>query len=357
MLALGLAAPSGGCAKSVAPERVALEYARAVFASDASAIYRLVSDDDRRARDETTFRGQQAEPRGFARELVHQLASYITATPVSSTIDGRRGTVKLKLTLPDANAPAISGLARDWDDEALERLSFADRRRIVDQLAELHRAGTLPTIDGEETFELVKQEAGWRVFANWAGGVHLHFAATVDRSVPLEVSVAPSDVTVNPGDRVRVTVHARNRTSHDVTTRVGHRIEPAAQSQHLALVQCPLFVPITLRGGETREFTSVYLVLADVPRTVKGFAVTYEIRAVETGAAFPGVRRTSDIAGHLGPQMSSISAASVRDRRHRPVRRGCRSVTIPFRHATLEPFYILPTTAKRHTVDTTRKSS
>src|SRR5205823_2958278 len=151
VLALGLAAPSGGCAKSVAPERVALEYARAVFASDASAIYRLVSDDDRRARDETTFRGQQAEPRGFARE-----------------------------------------------------------------------------------------------------GVHLHFAATVDRSVPLEVSVAPSDVTVNPGDRVRVTVHARNRTSHDVTTRVGHRIEPAAQSQHLALVQCPLFVPITLRGGETR---------------------------------------------------------------------------------------------------------
>ena len=79
-----------GCAKSDTPADVALEYGRAVFASDAAAIYRLVSEDDRRVRDEATFRGQQRELRGFTRELVRQLASYITATPVTTTGAGRR---------------------------------------------------------------------------------------------------------------------------------------------------------------------------------------------------------------------------------------------------------------------------
>ena len=166
--------------------------------------------------------------------------------------------MKLSFTLPDANAPEVLRLVHDWDDDQFERLSPAERRRIVDRLAALHRARALPTIEGEETLDLVKQDAGWRVVLNWAGGVHVRFGATVDRSVPLEVTVTPAEVVINPGERVRVTVRARNRTAHELTTRVGHRIEPAAQSQHLALVQCPLFVPITLAAGETREFTSVY---------------------------------------------------------------------------------------------------
>ena len=49
------------------------------------------------------------------------------------------------------------------------------------------------------------------------------------------------------------------------------------QSRYLALVQCPLFVPITLGPGEARDFVSVYMVVRDVPRTVRSFAVTYEI--------------------------------------------------------------------------------
>ena len=271
----------GGCAQSPTPAEIALEYGRAVFASDAAAIYRLVSADDRRVRDEATFRSQQQEPRGFTRDLVRQLASYITATPVVTTVTGRRATVKLRFTLPDANSPEMLKLVRDWDNAELERLSSAERRGIVDRLVDLHRTRALPTIEGEETLELVKQDPGWRVFLNWAGGVHVRFMATVDRSVSLEVTVTPAEVVINPGERVRVTVRARNTTGHELTTRVGHRIEPPAQSQHLALVQCPLFVPITLAPGETREFTSVYMVLAGVPSTVKDFAVTYEIPARE----------------------------------------------------------------------------
>lgn len=274
--ALGLAS---GCARQATPEHVALEYGRAVFANDAPAIYRLVSDEDRRVRDEATFRGQQRELRGFTRQLVQQLASYITATPVATTGDARRTTVKLKFTLPDANAPEVVRLVHDWDEDALDRLPTGERVRIANRLAELHRAGRLPSIEGEETLELVRDDAGWRVFLNWAGGARVRFTAAVDRSVPLDVTVVPGDVVVNPGERLRVTVTARNTTDREVTTRVGHRIEPGAQSKHLALLQCPLFVPVTLAPGETRDFVSVYLVLPDAPPDARSFAVTYEFPA------------------------------------------------------------------------------
>lgn len=41
-----------GCARHATPEEVALEYGRAVYANDPQAIYRLLSGEDRRVKDE-----------------------------------------------------------------------------------------------------------------------------------------------------------------------------------------------------------------------------------------------------------------------------------------------------------------
>lgn len=46
-----------------------------------------------------------------------------------------------------------------------------------------------------------------------------------------------------------------------MTVRVGHEITPKANARLLALLQCPLFVPVTLKAGESRTFTSEYLLL------------------------------------------------------------------------------------------------
>src|SRR5881628_769167 len=113
LLSLALA---GGCTKSPTPFDVALDYGRAVYATDTAAIYRLVSSDDRRVKDEATFRQQRPEPTAFTREVMRQLASYVTAAPVKTTVSGTRATVTLKFRLPDANAPEIAALMRDWDD-------------------------------------------------------------------------------------------------------------------------------------------------------------------------------------------------------------------------------------------------
>ena len=269
-----------GCARDPRPEDVALAYGRAVYANDPAAIYALVSADDRRARDEATFRRQQATPRGFALEIVRHLASFVTATPLGTERTGDRATVTLRFRLPNANDPAIAKLMHDWDDQRLDALAPSERDEIRQALDQLHRTGRLPVIDGDETIELVREKAGWRVSLHWADGIRLRFGATTDQRLPLEVRVSPGEILVTPGERVRVTVRAKNIGSQNVTARVGHAVEPKAQADFLALLQCPLFVPVTLKPGEAEEFTSEYLVLKDIRGDVKQLTGTYEFRPV-----------------------------------------------------------------------------
>ncbi len=152
-----------GCARSPAPEDVAVEYGRAMYRYDAAAIYRLASATDRRAKDEETVRAQVGVPSGFALDIIRHLALFIEAKPVDTRLWESRATVSLKLMLPDANAPEIRTLAHDWDETALDALSDSQRADIRRKLDELHERRTLPVVEGQETFELVKEGGGWRL--------------------------------------------------------------------------------------------------------------------------------------------------------------------------------------------------
>lgn len=266
-------------AKRATPEQVALEYGRALYAMDADAIWRLLAEADRRVKDEATFRRQQRELQGFTREVLDQLAGFISATPVETAVDGDRARVVLRFQLPDANASELRALMHDWDEDRLNALAASERVRIREHLARLGRERRLPVIEGDQTIELVREDGRWRVFLDWAGGARVRFETAVDPSVPLRVTIIPDAAVLAPGERLRVVLRATNSGDREVITRVGHRIAPEAQAKHLALLQCPLLVPVTLKPGETEEFTSEYLLLADVPADARRFVVTYRFPA------------------------------------------------------------------------------
>jgi hypothetical protein len=271
-----LAALLVSCTRAATPEEVALAYGRALYANDADALWQLISTEDRRAKNEETFR-RQLDLRGFARRAVGQLATYITAAPTKTSMTANRTTVTLRFRLPDANAAEVRALMYDWDEDRLDKLSNEEQARITVGLEALHRQGTLPVIEGEETIELVRDAGSWKVFLDWAAGVQVRFGAAVAPGVPLRVTVSPSEITLSPGERVKVTIHARNTGATGVTTRVGHRIEPDADAKHLALLLCPLFVPVTVANGETRDFTSEYMLVADAPKTLRSLDVVYVV--------------------------------------------------------------------------------
>lgn len=279
LVALATVLALTGCTRQPGPAAVAIDYGRALYAGQPHAIYRLISAEDRRAKTEADFARQQDTHEGFTGELLAQLASFVVATPLDTRITDRRATVRVKLLLPNANAPEIRALAHEWDEGALNGLPGGERQRIRDRLDELHRTGTLPTVDGEEAFTLVRDDDGWRVLMNWARGTRLRFHAAVPAGLPLRVDVEPAEIAVAPGERLRVIVRARNTGARELTMRVGHLIEPSADSRFLALLQCPLFVPITLEPGATEEFQSEYLVLNDLPKSVTHLDVTYRFPA------------------------------------------------------------------------------
>ena len=275
-LAAGLGLLGYGLTREVGPEGIALEYGRALYAGDAAGMYRFLSTTDRKVKDEATFLQERGQPTGFALELVRRFASFIEASPVKKTSVGERVTVTLKLRLPDANAPEIATLVHGWDERRLDALSQAEQRQIMKTLDGLHQSRKLSPLEGEETFQLVREGSRWRVFLDWAGGVRVRFGATVDETIPLQVTVIPEEVLVNRGDRVMVTLRATNLSTRAIVTRVAHRIEPKTEAVSLALLQCPLLLPITLAPGQTEELRSEYMVLKDVHKETKRFQVTYE---------------------------------------------------------------------------------
>jgi hypothetical protein len=266
---------SGACSRTKAPMDVAVDYSRALYAYDAARVRALASTRDRAAKDEASVAAQLAAPEGFALELLRELSRFVSATPVDTRVNGDHATVRLKLTLPNANDPLIKALARDWDEQRLQALTAAERadaRRRVDDLGRRHQ---LPVIEGDETFELLKETAGWRLVLHWDGAIPLRLAATASAGVPLELTVTPERISARAGEAFRVTVRARNVSSHEVTSRVGHRITPEADAKFLALLQCPLFLPATFKPGESKEFVSEYLLLGDMPPRVSAFEVMY----------------------------------------------------------------------------------
>jgi len=60
-------------------------------------------------------------------------------------------------------------------------------------------------------------------------------------------------------------------------------VEPETRADSLALLQCPLLLPVTVSAGQSQEFVSEYVVLKDVPGGPKQFQVTYEFLPVEQG--------------------------------------------------------------------------
>jgi hypothetical protein len=278
-----------GCARTPSPDDVALSYSRALYANDGDAIWSLVSSADRRAKDGATFRRQRQLVEGFAWELLAQLGGYVSATPVTTSIRGDRARVTLRLRLPDANAAAISALAHGWDEKTLNELPAAARARIRTGLERLHTTGSMPIVEGEESFDLIREHSGWRMYLDWARGVRIELTAVHDPALPLRVAVAPASPTVARGERLRVTLSVTNLGEREIETRVSHRIEPDSDSGHLALLQCPLLLPVRLRPGDTREFVSEYLLLADAPEALETLRVTYRF----PGPSSPGQSRRS----------------------------------------------------------------
>jgi len=269
------------CGREVPPEAVALEYARALYARDLPRAYRLLSAEDRQGKTEAAFVAEGDAPTGYALELTGHLASFIEVASAERKITGDRAEIRLKLRLPDANAPQVSGLVRDWDMGALNAMPEQETDRIRKDLTALHRSGRLPMLEGEETFELVKEASGWRLVLHMAGAVRIRFTARIPEGLSLQVDPREQELRVRPGQPVRMSVRLTNGSGGDLPVRVAHVIEPKEAAPFLVFLQCPLLLPIKLPPRESKEISSSFMIAESVPEQTREIRVTFAFHGVE----------------------------------------------------------------------------
>src|SRR5439155_20284150 len=112
------------------------------------------------------------------------------------------------------------------DDAALDALADVERAQVLRKVDDLHQRRALPVVEGQETFELVKEGGRWRLVLDWGGAIPVRFSASTAKTPALDVTTTPAEIRAKPGESFRVTLRAKNVSGHEITTRVGHRIAP-----------------------------------------------------------------------------------------------------------------------------------
>jgi hypothetical protein len=260
------------------PVQILVKYLKASYARDYKEAYHFVSSEDQRLKDEKTYIREKGSFTGFTLDVARKLADLIEAASVEKKMTGSRAHINVKLRLPDANK--LSAHLMNWDEERLNTLTPKEQMVLIRKVDQWSKEGELPTIEGEQGFDLVKEKGSWRVFLNWAAGTQVMFHAQVAQSLPLEVMWDQREVISQPGELFNVHFRIKNSSDREILTKIPHRVEPKELAEYLELVECGLFSPMRLLPREEQEYSSTYLLRADLPDGIKHLAVTYEFADV-----------------------------------------------------------------------------
>ena len=274
--------PRGAVKLSDVPENAMKAYLKAVYAQDYRAAYPWISEKDRKYKSETEYLREYPSFSGLALELTRGLADMIEWGEVRTDVEGNEATLRFKIKLPNANAPAIRELFSEFDPDRLARLTEREKRTIEEKLRLMQKQGALPKIEGEDSLKLVREREGWRVFADWAQAIPVKFSAEVKEGLAWEFRPVQETVLAKPGETLQAVYKVKNLSDRPLTAKARHRDEPEdLADKYLEIIQCFCFIQQTLAPGEEKELPLVFRVGWNVSKEVKEFRVKYEFYPID----------------------------------------------------------------------------
>ena len=262
--------------RSGEPIEVLEKYLRSLYARDFRQAYRFISAADRELKTRSDYVRERGSFDGMALEAARKLSSRIAIRPLTQRSAGAQNHVKVALKLPDANA--VSDLLHGWDEKRLNALPGPEKKRILTTLDKMIQDEKLPMIEGEEEFILVREGSQWKMFLDWAAGIHVKFATSLPSGTAMTAQPSIKETVIRSGDLFTVGFKVKNNSVGEILTRIVHRVEPKEIAEYLDLVECALLLPVRLRPGEEQTFNSTYIVRGDLPDGAKSLAVTYEFQ-------------------------------------------------------------------------------
>jgi Cytochrome c oxidase assembly protein CtaG/Cox11 len=255
--------------------QILTKYLRAVYSRDFKQAYRFVSSEDKRLKEEEVYVRERGPFAGLALDVAKKLSEFIEFTPAQIKIEDNRARITLAFKAPDMNS--LGTLLLDWDEERLNALPPNEQKQLLASINALKRRGSLEMIEGQEEFALVREGNSWRLFFDWASGVRVSFTTLVPQDV-IEAKPTIKETVTQPNELFTIAYHVKNLTDKEVFARITHRVEPAALTEHLDLVECALLLPVRILPGEEQTYSSTYVVRGDIPDGTKRIDVTYEFK-------------------------------------------------------------------------------
>ncbi|MGH7872908.1 MAG: cytochrome c oxidase assembly protein [Candidatus Binatia bacterium] len=258
------------------PTHVLSRYLNFLYARDFRQAYRFISSADRQLKKPENYVRERGSFSGFTLEVARKLAASIRLKPIAEETSGNSKRVKLAMKLPDSNG--VTALLLDWDEKSLNSLPPPEQKKILATIDRLAHDNQLPMIEGEEEYTLVKEGSQWKVFLNWAAGVHVNFATILPADGVLAAEPITKETVARSGDVFTIGFKVKNRARTEIRTRIGHHVEPNELAQYLDLVECALLLPVRIQPGEEQVYNSTYMIRGDLPDGVKNLNVTYEFK-------------------------------------------------------------------------------
>jgi hypothetical protein len=137
-------------------------YMAAVYARDYASAYQWISDADRRLKSLAQYEQDNRPFKGASLVLAQRLAREMVIREAVVERQGDRATVRTSLSLPDGNAEDVSRLL--LAPGGFEEAPMNELEGRMAELEALIASGKLPRLEVEDTWTLVRDPGGWRVF-------------------------------------------------------------------------------------------------------------------------------------------------------------------------------------------------
>lgn len=259
--------------KTNAPLAVIQSYLKATYARDYRAAYGYLSAADQTVRDEKSYIQAQGEFTGFTAQLAGTLANFMDLKLTEESAHGDRAKIKVDYSVP---APEdVSSLVLDWDSEKLNSLSAAEQTLLLDALAARQRSGNLITIQGHETFELIREGNAWKIFQGWAAGTKVKVHTLLAGRSDVEIKLSQNEIFTRGEEPFQINLKIKNRGKERLVLAMRHLVEPSQAADYLEMIECGLGRPVVLNPGTEQEFSMAYLLNESVRKNVRDLALTY----------------------------------------------------------------------------------
>jgi len=256
-----------------APLAIIQSYLRATYARDYRQAYRFISAADQRFRDEKSYVHAQEEFTGFTARVAGTLADFMELKVIEEVSDGDRAKIKIDYSVPSPED--VSSLVFDWDSHKLNSLSPTEQKQLLNTLVARKRNESLIAIQGQETFELIREGDTWKIFQDWGAGTKVKIETVLAEKYEVDVTLLQNEIMVKEKEPFQVNLKLKNRGRERVVLALRHRVEPMIAADDLEMIECGLGRPIALGPGSEQEFSMAYILSESTRKSVRDLTLTY----------------------------------------------------------------------------------